>query len=88
MEQVLGQHTVILLHDNSQLLLVKCGRCAFEHWFPSLQNADYTTQQIADLSQKLERAEFQVPYTLHHTSFKTKLLTETCNKECMNHVLV
>ena len=24
------------------------------------QNADYTTQQISDLSQKLERAEFQV----------------------------
>ena len=37
----------------------------FKHWFPSLQNADYTTQQIADLSQKLERAEFQVQCILH-----------------------
>lgn len=35
--------------------------------FFSLQNADYTTQQIADLSQKLERAEFQVIISSLHT---------------------
>lgn len=45
--------------------------CVYLGPVPILQNADYTTQQIADLSQKLERAEYQVLINITHAHTHT-----------------